>query len=243
MRRFGTPLLFAAGCHFLLLTALPPRAQADPAATPPPASVAPATHSRFVHVVAPSGIELQTNDPNGGFTVVCKSPCDTVLPTDIEYRAAGRTFENSPWFSIPDDAAPEVIEVRTASETAKWIGVLLIGVGAIAAGATFMYGLTGGGDDGGSCGGPSRPPCRDTGTKYGWLGALGVGAASALSGFVLLVANGGTKIVQTRGPLHPPDVTPPGPAASLREMSRREQGVAIVPALPSPGVVLYAGTF
>ncbi len=245
MRRLATPVLFGAGFHFLLVSTIPSRAFGDPAELRPPQAAppaVPAAHSRFVHLVAPPGIELQTDDPNGGFTVVCKSPCDTVLPTDIEYRATGRGVLNSAWFAIPDDVATETIEVRAASETAQWVGVLMVGAGVLTAGFTFLHALAAGGDDGGRCGGPSQPPCPDSGTQYGWLVALGVAGASALSGLIVLIANGGTRIVQTRGPLRPPDVVP-GPAASVLDGARRERGLALVPALPSPGVVLFSTVF
>jgi hypothetical protein len=175
--------------------------------------------------------------------VVCTSPCDTVLPTDIEYRATGRAVENSRWFSIPDDAATDVIEVRPASETVKWVGALLIGAGAIAELAIFTRALESVGDTAASCSSPTQPQCSGTGTPNGWYLALGGGLASMFAGVVVVLLNGSTKVVQTRGPLRPLDGTPPSPAASFLEMTRRERGLALVPALPTPGVVLYATSF
>jgi hypothetical protein len=157
------------------------------------ASPGPAAAPRYevvLHVEAPPGVVVQqdvTNDD--GWQTVCEAPCDKALSTAFNYRVTGGGIKSSSDFTLNSSLTHENLVVDGASTTAFVLGVVAMAGGVVIAYVglivTYAGELSGAFDSGNT---------STQGTVSGGLTMMGVGALAAVTGLVVAVVNGKTKV-------------------------------------------------
>lgn len=193
--------------------------------------------AQFTSSPAPSGKKM-----NGSWVTMCSSPCDMEMPLAPSYRLAGSGVRASRTFKLagrPGDHV--VITADSASKGAFVGGIVMIGVGVpvfvIGCFVELVVGIVNLASHGTSY---SEGEYVDTsGAQVVGLSMMGLGAASVITGIVLVAGNGSTKLDQT--------LAAPGAKADIGSdvfkkvpTFAHHEGPALPPAQTVP---LFHGTF
>jgi hypothetical protein len=154
----------------------------------------------WVHLNGPDVASLQRYDADaGGWRTVCTPPCDSLLPSGLQYRVTGPGLRSSAPFSLHGEyGAYDSVTVHSASRSNFLTGMVAIITGGS---ALLLTGLVIVGED--TLGGKGAG--RGVGSTVLDVAALG-GLASLAIGLGLVIANGRTDVAQSV-----PDPNSPGP--------------------------------
>jgi hypothetical protein len=170
-----------------------------PAPAPAPAKTATPSTMVWVHIEGTEDARLQQDTTgNDDWRTVCTAPCDKQLPTAYWYRIVGNGIKTSKEFSLEaPTGGHETITVNGANKTWFIIGVIAMPVGGIVAYIGLLVGLVGsiGSTTSTAVGDTQSKQISDSTAATGWT-MLGIGAAAAVGGLILTIANWRTGVSQ-----------------------------------------------